>query len=115
MMAHHFMLAPDHFTVEAALRFGQVRGLGGSEVLAGAVAATRLGRSFEHDEFWRSVLQFFVNEPTIDPIHIGPILVTYTGKGWRCSIALQAMCVPVPDGYHQSGRCGSRTKCGGAG
>jgi hypothetical protein len=74
MMAHHFMLAPDHFTVDAALRWGQVRGMGGSEELARAVSATRLGRSFEHEEFWKTVIQFFVNEPTLDSIHIGPIL-----------------------------------------
>ena len=74
MMAHHFMLAPDHYTVEAALRWGQVRGMGGSEELAGAVAATQLGRSFEHEDFWKTVIQFFVNEPTLDSIHIGPIV-----------------------------------------
>src|SRR5262249_58428161 len=43
MMAHHFLRAPDDFSVEAALRFGQVRGLGGSRPLALAVARTRLG------------------------------------------------------------------------
>jgi hypothetical protein len=74
MMAHHFMLAPDHFSVEAALRWGQVRGMGGSEALAHAVAATRLGRSFEHEDFWKTVIQFFVNEPTLDAVHIGPIV-----------------------------------------
>jgi len=74
MMAHHFMLAPDHFTVEAALRWGQVRGMGGSEELARVVSATRLGRWFEHEDFWRTVIRFFVNEPTLDPIHVGPIV-----------------------------------------
>jgi hypothetical protein len=74
MMAHHFVQAPHHFTVEAALRWGQICGLGGSEGLARAVAATRLGRSFEHEEFWKTVLQFFVNEPTLDLVHIGPIV-----------------------------------------
>ena len=67
-MAHLFLQAPDHFTVEMALRWGQVRGLGGSEVLASAVAATRLGRSFEHEDFWQTVLHFFVNEPMLDPV-----------------------------------------------
>jgi hypothetical protein len=73
-MAHLFLQAPDHFAVEMALRWGQVRGLGGSEVLATAVASTRLGRSFEHEEFWQTVLHFFVNEPTLDPLHVGPIV-----------------------------------------
>jgi PcfJ-like protein len=73
-MAHLFLQAPDHFKVEMALRWGQVRGLGGSEVLARAVAATRLGRSFEHEDFWQTVLHFFVNEPALEPMHVGPIV-----------------------------------------
>ncbi|MGC8644545.1 MAG: hypothetical protein ACP5XB_32170 [Isosphaeraceae bacterium] len=74
MMAHHFLLAPDHFSVEMALRWGQVRGMGGSELLARAVAATQLGRTFEHEDFWKTVVQFLVNEPALDAVHIGPIV-----------------------------------------
>ena len=44
------------------------------KMLASAVAATRLGRSFEHEDFWQTVLHFFVNEPTLDPLHVGPIV-----------------------------------------
>jgi PcfJ-like protein len=73
-MAHFFLQAPDHFTVEMALRWGQVLGLGGSEVLARAVAATRLGRSFEHEDFWQTALHFFVNEPTLETLHVGSIV-----------------------------------------
>lgn len=73
-MAHLFLQAPDHYTVEMALRWGQVRGLGGSDLLASAVAASRLGRSFENEEFWQTVLHFFVNEPKLDPLHVGPIV-----------------------------------------
>ena len=74
MMAHRFLQAPDHFTVEMALRWGQVRGLGGSEVLARAVSGTRLGRSFEHEDFWQTVVHFFVNEWSLDLVHVGPIV-----------------------------------------
>jgi hypothetical protein len=73
-MAHHFALAPAHSSVEQALRWGQVRGLGGSEALAEATAASRLGHDFGHDDFWRSVLRFFVNHPRLDPAHVGPIV-----------------------------------------
>jgi hypothetical protein len=51
-MAHHFCLAPDHFAVNHALRWGQIRGMGGNEGLAHALIATRLGQDFTHDEFW---------------------------------------------------------------
>ena len=73
-MAHHFMQAPAHFSVEMALRWGQIRALGGSEALANSIAATRLGRSFEHEDFWKTVIQFFVNQPRLEISHIGPII-----------------------------------------
>ena len=72
-MVHLFLQAPGHFTVEMALRSAQ-QGLGGYEILANAVAATRLGRSFEHEDFWQTVLHFFVNEPMLDAFHVGPIV-----------------------------------------
>jgi hypothetical protein len=73
-MAHHFLQAPDHFSVEEALRWGQVRGLCGSKQLANAVSATRLGRSFEAEDFWLTVLHFLVNHPELDLAHVGPIV-----------------------------------------
>lgn len=73
-MAHCFAQAPDHYPVSAALRWAQVRGLGGNERLARAVIATRLGSEFEHEEFWLGVLHFFVNHPRLDLVHVGPIV-----------------------------------------
>ena len=73
-MAHEFLQAPDHFTVEAALRWGQVRGLGGSKELALAIAATRLGRSFEFEDFWATVVHFLVNHPDLDLNQVGPVV-----------------------------------------
>jgi hypothetical protein len=73
-MAHEFSLAPDHYSVDMALRWGQVRGLGGSKELAAAIAATRLGRSFAHEDFWRTVVHFFVNHPELERMHINPIV-----------------------------------------
>ena len=69
-----FLQAPDHFSVEQALRWGQVRGLGGSERLAETVVATRLGRSFESEEFWSTVVLFLVNHPELDRAQIDPII-----------------------------------------
>ncbi|HEX7862895.1 MAG TPA: hypothetical protein VF773_21360 [Verrucomicrobiae bacterium] len=57
--------APDHFTVLQALRYGEVRGLGGGEMLARAVAESALGKVAEHGEFWRSVIAFIVNHPEL--------------------------------------------------
>jgi PcfJ-like protein len=73
-MAHHLLQAPDHLTVEAALRWGQVRGLGGTKELAHAVVATRLGSSFESEDFWRTVIHFLVNHPELDLAQVGPVV-----------------------------------------
>lgn len=74
MMAHHFLLAPDDLTIDHALRWGQVVGQGGCEALARAVIVTRLGNSFESEDFWASVILFLVNNPMLDPACVGPIV-----------------------------------------
>lgn len=39
-----------------------------------AVAATRLGLSFENEEFWFTVLRFIADNPMLDPRQIGPMI-----------------------------------------
>jgi hypothetical protein len=73
-MAHQFTLAPHQLAPMAAVRWAQVRGLGGSKKLAYAVVATRLGRFLENEDFWESVLVFFINHPWLDLAHVGPIV-----------------------------------------
>lgn len=73
-MAHHFLRAPADFTVDAALRFGQILALGGSERLARAILCTRLVSDFQNDEFWITVLRFFVAHPTLDLAQLGHII-----------------------------------------
>jgi hypothetical protein len=73
-MAHLFTKAPHHYTAIAALRWAQVRGLGGREALARAVAGTRLGRALENEEFWESVVYFFINHPSLEVAAVGPVV-----------------------------------------
>jgi hypothetical protein len=73
-MAHHFLQAPADCTVEAALRWGQILGLGGSERLVRAVIGTRLGTDYQNDDFWATVLQFLIANPMLDLAHVGPII-----------------------------------------
>jgi hypothetical protein len=73
-MAHHFMQAPTDLTVESALRWGQIHGLGGNSRLGKAIIGTRLASSFEQDEFWATVLRFFIANPMLDIAHVGPII-----------------------------------------
>jgi hypothetical protein len=74
MMSHHALLAPDNTPIVSALRWGQVRALGGSERLASAVINSLL-RDAQYDEpFWLTVVQFFVANPMLDPYQVGPIV-----------------------------------------
>src|SRR5262249_7691336 len=73
-MAHLFTQAPHHYTAIAALRWAQVRGLGGCEALARAVVGTRLGKALENEDFWESVLHFFINHPSLELARVGPVV-----------------------------------------
>jgi hypothetical protein len=74
LMAHHFLLAPDDYLIESALRWGQVHALGGGARLTAALLGSRLGTDFTNDAFWTSVIRFFVANPLLDRQHVGPIV-----------------------------------------
>ena len=73
-MAHEFLQAPEHYTIEEALRWGQVIGQGGSVELLEAILGTFLGASFENEDFWSTVIQFMVANPILDPDDVSPVL-----------------------------------------
>lgn len=60
--AHYFLRAPPDFTVPAAMRWGQIRALGGSESLARAVSETFLAELRDDEAFWATVVAFFVHQ-----------------------------------------------------
>jgi hypothetical protein len=74
MMSHHALLAPDGTPITSALRWGQVRALGGSERLAMAVINSSLGDAQDDEPFWLSVVRFFIANPMLDPNQVGPIV-----------------------------------------
>ena len=73
-MAHVFAEAPSGLTATEALRWAQVMGQEGNEMLAQAVIATELGRSFAEESFWSTVVLFLVENPMLDPDMVGPIV-----------------------------------------
>lgn len=73
-MAHYFMQAPTDCSAEQALRWGQVLGLGGNPRLARAITNSRLGEHFENDDFWITVVRFFIENPMLDTALVGPII-----------------------------------------
>ena len=73
-MEHYVRLAPDHFSVSQALRYGETRGMGGGETLAREIADGRLGQRIQQPDFWRTVLRFFAAHPAMQLEHVNPIV-----------------------------------------
>ncbi len=73
-IAHWFLKAPDDYTPEQAIRFGQMSSLGASRASIDAVAGSRLGRGFGNEEFWLTFMQWLVENPMLDPRQISPII-----------------------------------------
>ena len=71
-MAHELSLAPDHYNVDEALRWGQVISQGGDEELVEAILGTQFGASFDNKDFWGTVVHFFAINPMLDPTYVGP-------------------------------------------
>jgi hypothetical protein len=97
-MAHLFAQAPHQFYPVEALRWAQVRGLGGSPALARAVARTRLGRVLENEEFWESVLHFFINHPGLDLAQVGPVVdfLQYQKFEWKEGVSPEGVFGKLP-------------------
>ncbi len=74
MMAHNFLSAPEHYSIVAALRWGQIIAEGGNRRIADAVVQTRICDTSLDDEFWLTVFRFFARNPMLDPACIGPII-----------------------------------------
>ncbi len=72
--SHHFLLAPDDLDIASAFRWALVRDLGGNEHLARSILTTRIGTTFGNENFWSSVICFFMANPGLPPVHHGPIV-----------------------------------------
>lgn len=73
-MAHYFLQAPKNSGILEAIRWGQTLSLGGDPFVAKAILGTRLAEDFVNDEFWLSVIRFFINNPMLDKVHYLPII-----------------------------------------
>jgi hypothetical protein len=73
-MARQFLLAPKDYSVNSALRWGQVIGLGGNGRLVKAILGSRIGTDFDNDDFWITVIRWFIQNPMFDPAQIGPLI-----------------------------------------
>lgn len=78
MMAHEFLNSPSNYNIYQGLRYGQILGMGGDARLAQMINETFLGRDFNlsssQQDFWTSVINFFIQNPMLDRFQVGPII-----------------------------------------
>lgn len=73
--AHYFLKAPDNYSVNHAFRYAQIISEGGTERLANAFKETRaMVLDKDRNNFCLSVIKFFINNPMLDLVHVGPIV-----------------------------------------
>lgn len=60
-MAHHFLQAPEDYTIEEALVYGQTIALGGDDLLIKQLLKSPLKYICQDQEYWITMLQFFLN------------------------------------------------------
>ena len=73
-MAHLMMQAPEDYSIEHAVRWGQIHAMNGNRRLTEEIISSRLGKGFENNEFWSTVIKFFIDNPMLDRKHIGPVI-----------------------------------------
>ncbi len=71
---HFFRRAQVTLLPQQALRWAQVKALGGSDELAMAVAGSRLSEETGYDAFWAQALRFLVSHPELPPYQVGPVI-----------------------------------------
>ncbi len=73
-MAHHFLNAPKQYSIDEAIRWGQVHALSGDKRLVDALRGTQLIENYPNDDFWLNVIRFFIANPMLDVNHVHPII-----------------------------------------
>jgi len=73
-MAHTFMGTPNKFNVFEAFRRAQILSLGGDKRTVLGVLGTRIGARFMEEDFWITVVRFFINNPMLDVNQYDPIV-----------------------------------------
>lgn len=95
---HWLYQAPAHLGPVAGVRWAQVRAAGGGDELARAVAATRLGRVLEHEDFWETAVRFLVRQRTFPTDQVGPVIdfLQHQKFEWRDGVSAGGVFGPQP-------------------
>ncbi len=74
-MAHEFICTPfPGYSIDDAIRRSQVLGMGGDSRLADAIMMSRLRHDFTNNDFWMTVIQFFINIPMLNIDEVGTVI-----------------------------------------
>jgi hypothetical protein len=73
-MAHLFLKAPSNFTINEAIRYAEIKSKGGDNRTVEIINETFLSRDFNNNDFWSTIIDFFIQNPMIDSARIAPIL-----------------------------------------
>lgn len=74
-MAHEFISTPfPGYSISDAIRRCQVLGMGGSPRLADAIMMSRLRHQFTNNDFWMTVIQFFIDTPMFNIDEVGAVI-----------------------------------------
>lgn len=73
-MAHWFTEAPEHYDPRAAIRYGQIRALGGDRRTVEAILGTRMALDFRDNKFCLELIRFFARNPMLDTVHYQPVV-----------------------------------------
>lgn len=74
-MTYEFINTPfPGYTIDDAVRRSQVLGMGGDERLANAVLMSRLRNNFNNNDFWSTVIQFFIGIPMLNLDEVGAVI-----------------------------------------
>ena len=74
-MAHEFINTPfPGYSIDDAIRRSQVLGMGGDYRLADAIMMSRLRHEFSNNDFWTTVIQFFINIPMLNLDEVGTVI-----------------------------------------
>ncbi len=73
--AHYFCMAPDNSTINEALRYGQIVGMGGTPRLAEAINGSLLREFKSYQEpFWETVIHWFMAQAMFDYNQVAPMI-----------------------------------------
>lgn len=73
-VAHQFRLAPDHCTINDAIRWAQVRAVDGSRALYRALQNSPLRNEFMEDAFWQEIIRWLARQPEAAGKDVGRIV-----------------------------------------